>query len=132
MQKLEAVERARIVMTEAIDWPDWQWLFQKDKVRALADLASKAFETANREARDSWTGELKQAYAGRTGVEANQIREADEEAARVTLEAETMFAEAEARLNAMMARDAARKALQSFDLREKALEAAQAAGKAAK
>jgi hypothetical protein len=41
-----------------------------------------------------------------------------------------MFAEAERRMSAAMARDAARKTLESYDLREKAIRKAEAAGRA--
>jgi len=127
MQKLDAVERARAVMTEAMEWPDWMWLFEKAKVREAADLAAETFESANREARNSWSDDFKRAYA--EGADAHLIKEADDQAARVTKEAETMFAEAEKRFNAALAREAARKALESFDLRETALAIAQSAGK---
>ena len=122
MEKLEAVERARALMTEAIDWPDWKWLFDKARVREAADLAAQAFERANNEARSGRSGDF-------TSAHWELISVAEREAVRVTREAEEMFAEAEKRLNAAMAREAAHKALESFELREQALTMALSAGR---
>jgi len=109
-------------MTEALSWPDWKWLFDKANVRDAADRAAEALEAANQSARKSWSDELKNSTV------AEQVQEADAMAAKITRDAEAMFEEAEKRLNASLAREAAQKALESFDLREKALAMAEAAG----
>lgn len=121
MQKLVAVEYARAIMTEAIAWPDWKWLFDKARVREAADRAAEAFEMANRQARSLWR-ELE-------GGDAERMQQAQGIAAEVTKEAEEMFAAAERQLNAGLAREAANRALQSFDLREQALEMARSLGR---
>ena len=37
MHKLPAVEDARAVMTEGINWSAWRWLIEKRRVREIAD-----------------------------------------------------------------------------------------------
>jgi len=61
-----------------------------------------------------------------------QVKEADEAALQVTDEAEAMFAEAERSMNGGMAREAAQKALDSYDLRQKAIGKAESARRASR
>lgn len=159
MQKLEVVEKARALMTEGQGWPVWRWLFEKGTVREAADRATEALEAANKKVKSSWSDDLKKAYAesmAQAALERNpratkqyerakqeaqdvdpkvkqvakRVREADEEALRATTDAEAMFAEAEKRLSVSVAREAAQKALDSYDLREKAIRKAEAARRA--
>jgi hypothetical protein len=58
---------------------------------------------------------------------AKRAKKADDRAQRATLQAEQMFDEAERSFSADMARDAARKALESYDLREAAIRESEAA-----
>ena len=58
---------------------------------------------------------------------AKRVKEADEEAEAARLDAEDTFDVAERKLSAGLAREGARKALQSWDLRESAIRKAEAA-----
>jgi hypothetical protein len=156
MQKLEAVEIARALMDEGQGWSVWRWLFEKGRVRKAADRATEALAEANDKVKSSWSDDLKKAYAellaeaavegnaraarkyekakqeaqnvdGKVKLAAKRVKEADDEAHRATMDAEEMFAEAEKRMSASMAREAARKALDSYDLRERAIRKAEAA-----
>jgi hypothetical protein len=94
-------------MTEGQEWGVWKWLTEKRRVREAADRATEAL----REAREKAGGR-------RTA--------ADAEAQKATDDAEVMFAEAERKMSASLAREAAKKALESYDLREKAIRKAEA------
>ena len=143
MQKLDAVEKARALMTEGKEWGAFTWLFEKGRVREAADLATEALAEANQKVKSSWSGELKRAYAelesnaevqtGNSKIHeaARRVKEADDEAYRTTMEAEELFAEAERRMNSDMACQAAQKALDSYDLRESAIRKAEAARRVA-
>lgn len=152
MRKLPAVEDARAVMTEAMDWSVWRWLLEKGRVREIADRATAALDRADKRAKAGWCDELKQAYnelleegrpkrnrgngraasAGNGAVFevrllAEQIKRADDQAERVRLDAEDTFSEADRTMNTSLAREGARKALRTYDLREKAIAQSEAA-----
>jgi hypothetical protein len=158
MQKLIPVEEARALMTEAQNWSVWRWLTEKRRVRGVADRATEALAQANRRVKDSWSEELLKAYdelvqeeafevdhgskakweAAREAAQgidpkiktaARKVKESDDEALDATMDAEDMFEEAERRMSSRMAKEAARKALESYDLREKAIRKAEAAGR---
>ena len=158
MQKLIPVEEARALMTEAQNWSVWRWLTDKRRVRGIADRATEALERANQMVKGSWSDDLRKAYdelietealeddpgdrrkweAARKAAQtvdpkikatAKKVKEADDEGLDATMDAEDMFAEAERRMSAGMAREAAQKALESYDLREKAIRKAEAAGR---
>ncbi len=152
MRKLPAVEEARAVMTEAMDWSVWRWMLEKPHVRQVADRATAALDRADRQAKASWKDDLKIAYnelieherktahrrqaspepqdgvAAEIRLLARQIKEADDKAERVRLDAEDTFDEAERRMSVSMAREGARKALRTYDLRENAIRKSEAAG----
>lgn len=152
MHKLPAVEDARAVMTEGLDWSAWRWLIEKRRVREIADRATAALDRAEKRVKANWPEELTAAYAQlvredrhskRTNdpakaehlqnidpevkVLATRIKEADEKAERCRLAAEATFDEAEQRFSAEMARQGAGKALRTYDLREAAIRQAEAA-----
>ncbi|MBZ5597142.1 MAG: hypothetical protein LAN83_02365 [Acidobacteriia bacterium] len=153
MRKLPAVEAARAVMTEAMDWSVWRWLLEKSKVREIADRATAALDRADRKAKAAWSDELKKAYSelanGGAGLKRNgggratpedcdsvrpeirvtakRIKQADDRAERVRLDAEDTFDEAEQQMSTSLAREGARKALLTYDLREKAIARSEAA-----
>ncbi len=160
MHKIPEVENAWAIMNEASDWGVWRWLTEKKRVREAADRATAALAEANRKVKQAWSEELKKAYAeseaeaaaesdpkmrrryqkakedardvdAKVKAAAKRVKEADDEAARATDDAENTFAEAESRLSSSMAREGTRKALESYDLREKAIRRAEAAAKAA-
>lgn len=154
MRKLPAVEDARAIMTEAMDWSVWRWLLEKGRVREVADRATAALDRADKRAKAAWSDELKNAYrelanqdarlkrnhdGGRGAPEdcdrvrpeirltAKRIKQADDQAERARLDAEDTFDEAEQQMNTSLAREGARKALRTYDLREKAIAESEAA-----
>ena len=60
------------------------------------------------------------------------VKEADDTAETKRLDAEDAFDEAERRMSTAMAREGARKALETYDLHEKAIRKAEAAARSAK
>jgi hypothetical protein len=150
MRKLPAVEDARALMTEALEWSLWRWLADKGRVRAAADEAVAALSACEENVKAAWPDELKQAYeslmAQQSGRRrktkpvlealdpamleaARRAKEAFDVAEQVRLEAEDTFAQAERRLSTSMAKEGAQKALESWDLREKAIRTAETVGR---
>ena len=142
MHKLAAVEEAKTLMNEAKDWGVWHWLTEKRKVRAAADAANEALAELEKQVKAGWDDELKQAWralGSKNGkphhaapeVEAAlaRIKEMDEEAESVRLDAEATFDEAERRMSTSLACEGAQKAIDAWVLREKAIRKAEAAGK---
>ena len=153
MKKLEAVEDARVIMTQGMEWGVFKWLMEKPKVRKIADRATDALNTAEDKVKATWPDDLKRAYNhlatrpdepskkktanGESAkfdadllVVAKRIYDADEETERMRLDAEDTFAEGERKLSVAMARDGARKALATYDLHESAIRKAEAAARA--
>lgn len=155
MHKPVAVEEATSLMNQAKDWSVWRWLLEKGRVRAAADRAVDALGEAEKKVKASWSDDQKKAYreleaqdAFRKNSRANQrhekakeeaknvssqikeavekVKEADDEAEVARLDAEDTFAEAERQLSASMAREGARKAIHSWELRMKAIRKAEA------
>ena len=158
MHKLVPVEDARALMTEAQRWSVWRWLTEKKKVRAIADKATAALNQENENVKCSWSDDVNRAYNeviaeaslngdpttkrayekakkeamgidAKVKTAARRAKEADDAGYHATMEAEDMFAEAERRMSASMARDAAQKALESYDLREAAIRKSEAAAR---
>lgn len=158
MHKLPEVEEAREVMTQGAQWGIWKWLTEKPRVRRIADRATEALARVNAEVKETWSDELTAAYAelvaeaeldsdpgakkkhekakkAAEGIDpkikaaAKRVKEADDEAARVTQEAEDAFDLADRRLSASMARDATKIALESYDLRESAIRKSEVAAR---
>ena len=155
MKKLEAVENARAIMTQGMEWGMFKWLMEKPKVRRIADLATAALNGAEDKVKATWSDDLKRAYnhlatqdgnagkgkkAGKAkdspkGIDpevlaiARGVFEADEETETMRLDAEDTFAEGERKLSVAMAREGAGKALATYDLHEKAIRKAEAAAK---
>jgi len=158
MHKLIEVEEAKVLMNEAKNWGVWRWLWEKSKVRATADRAVDALAEAERKVKASWSDDLQKAYrevealvslngnlkSKRRYEKAQQeakdidpeikraverVKEADDTAERARLDAEATFDEAERRLDTDMAREGAQKAIDSWELREKAIRRAEAAGR---
>jgi hypothetical protein len=151
MRKLAAVEEARAVMKEGTEWGLWRWLLEKGRVREIADRATAALDEADMHVKAGWSDDLKRAYqelvdqenrkrvrrqandpspetaniAPEVRLAAKRVKEADDEAERVRLDAEDTFDEAERRMSTELAREGARKALQTYDLRETAIRRAE-------
>jgi hypothetical protein len=154
MRKLPAVEEAREVMTAGMQWGVWKWLLEKKRVRQIADRATEALNQAEMKVKAAWTEEYKSAYdvlldeeqkskttRGRKGGPAidpeilsmvRGVKEADDVAETKRLDAEDTFDEAERRLSTDMAREGARKALETYDLHEAAIRKAEAAARVGK
>ena len=155
MKKLEAVEEARAVMTQGLEWGVFKWLLEKPKVRKIADRATDALNESEDKVKATWNDDLKRAYnflatqngdaeRGRKGGKgkgdskaidlellaiARRVFEADEETERMRLDAEDTFAEGERKLSVGMAREGARKALATYDLHEAAIRKAEVAAR---
>lgn len=85
-----------------------------------ASRARKKYEKAKEEAQEV-PAEIKLAV--------QRVKEADDEAEEARLDAEGTFDEAERRLSAGMAREGARKAIESWELREKSIRKAEGVGR---
>jgi hypothetical protein len=154
MKKLEAVEESRAIMTAGKEWGVFKWLMEKRKVRIIADKATAALNDAEDKVKATWSDELKRAYnylatrdsdegKGKKGAKAKEdakfdpeilaiaqkVLEADEETETMRLDAEDTFAEGERQMSTSMAREGAGKALETYDLHEKAIRKAEAAAK---
>jgi hypothetical protein len=150
MRKL-AVEEARAVMTEGTEWGVWKWLLEKGRVQEIADRATAALDSADRRVKAAWSDELKTVYkelveqekpkrgrrqedpaaaniAPEVRLTAKRVKQAYDEGQRARVDAEDTFEEAERRMSTALAREGARKALESYDLREHAIRKAEAAG----
>ena len=146
MRKLPEVEEAKTLMTEAMDWSVFTWLFNKGRVREAADRANAALDKLNRAVKARWSGDLKAAHreltarAGKRNVEpppdtvtaeirlvVKKVKEADDAARRARSDAEDTFDDAERQLNTGLAREGCRKAIRQWELDEKAIRLAEAA-----
>lgn len=151
MRKLAAVEEARAVMTEGMEWGLFRWLLEKGRVQEVADRATAALAEADKKAKASWSDDLKIAYkelvdqekrkrarrqerdpeshniAPEVRLTAKKVKEAYDEGQRARVDAEDTFDEAERRMSTELARIGCRKALDSYDLREHAIRLAETA-----
>jgi len=150
MRKLEEVQEARALMTEAMDWSVFRWLFEKSRVREIADQANAALDASERAVKARWSGEVRAAYKNLTAKSSKaarkgqkdpkpeqtldpailalieKVRHADAAAEQAHLDAENTFDEAERQLNTAMAREGCNKAIHSWTLHEKAIRKAEA------
>jgi hypothetical protein len=145
MQKLPEVEEAKALMTEAMDWSVFTWLFQKRRVRETADRANAALDALNLAVKQRWPAETKTAYRHLSGGSrrkgngaasshmdeetralVEQVKVADDLAHRARMTAEDTFDEAERQLNTNLAREGCRQAIHSWELHEKAIRKAEA------
>ena len=149
MEKLEAVENARKLMLEAREWPVWTWLSEKSRLRDAAKQADGAFDELEKKIKQSWSEELKRAYRELEDADpdhehseeldrsieispeiralAKEIKVAHDAANQARVRAEDTFAVAESRLNISMALDGTAQAIESWELKEKAIQKAEAA-----
>ncbi len=148
MRKLPEVEEAKALMTEAMDWSVFTWLFQKNKVREVADAANAALDKLNKAIKSHWSDEIRAAYKAASRQDANRdagwhaeseiqqfikkVRSADEAARRARQDAEDTFDEAERHLDTALAREGCRKALYQWELDIKAIRCAEATPTSAK
>ena len=134
-------------MTEATSWSVMKWLREKKRVRKTADQANAALDQLDRETKKRWPEDLRAAYgvladqaAANNGHKktsrqaadskalqmARPMKEADDEAWRARMDAEKTFDDAEKQLSTSLAREGCRKAIESWDLHEKAIRKAEA------
>ena len=138
MRKLTEVEEAKALMTEATEWSVMKWLREKKRVRKAADRANDALDELSEQTKLLWPDELRAAYGALAqntsrGNQAEaqipnavkQVKRADDEAFRAHLDAESTFDEAERQLSTRMAREGCRKAINSWELHEKAIRLAE-------
>jgi phosphate uptake regulator len=154
MKKLPAVANARAIMTEGTEWGVWKWLTEKQRVRTIADQARSALDDLEMKVKLTWSDELKLAYnqlvtengnakrprrvaksAGKSkaaGADSKilaavkRIKEAEDDAYNAHEDAEDLFAGAERKMSTSLAREAAGKALEAYDLHEAAIRKAEA------
>ena len=146
VKKLTEVEEAKDLMTEAMDWSVFTWLFQKSKVREVADLANEALDKLNRATKTRWNDEIKAAYKALSAktrskgdpIDADiqafvkKVKDADDAAREARKDAEDTFAEAERQMNTGMAKEGCRKAIHQWELDAKAIRCAEAVPASAK
>jgi hypothetical protein len=145
MRRLPEVEEAKALMTEAMDWSLFRWLFEKRRVRETADRANAALDKLNEAVKARWRNDVRAAYTqlttkGRRASEAastttdreirnfaKKVKEANDVARRARTDAEHTFDAAERQMNTTLAREGCKKAIHQWELDEKAIRAAQAA-----
>lgn len=151
MKKLAEVEDAKALMKEAMEWSMFKWLWEKSRVRRVADEANVALDNLNRTTKRKWSEEAKQAYrhleaekdhpkrngkqqasnAPGAGGDAElvarlrRVKDADEKAHAARMQAEETFDNAEKQLSTGMAVEGCRQAIHSWNLHEKALREAE-------
>jgi hypothetical protein len=149
MRKLPAVEDARAIMKQGMEWGAWKWLLEKKRVRGIADQARAALDELEMKVKLGWSDDLKITYnhlvaengnakrSRQQAKDAKQVRipdtdpkvltaakalkEADDDAYNAHEDAEDLFAEAEKKMSTNMAREAAGKALVAYDRHEAAI-----------
>lgn len=142
MRKLPEVEEAKALMTEAMAWSVFTWLFRKSMVREAADAANAAVDKLNKATKSQWSNEIKTAYKGLSRNDpkvdphspadsdiqqfVQKVKHADDVARRAREEAEETFAEAERQMNTDLAREGCRKALHQWELDLKTIRCAEA------
>jgi hypothetical protein len=150
MRKLPEVQEAKELMNEALDWSMFTWLFEKSRVREIADRANDALDRLERSVKARWSDELKAAareLSGKSGgterqqkgqqspatadpqikVRVEKVKEAHDTARRARMDAEETFDEAERLKSTSLAREGCKKAIHSWELHEKAIRKAEAA-----
>jgi hypothetical protein len=146
LREVREVEEAKSLMTEAMDWSVFTWLFQRNRVRETADRANAALDKLNRNVKSRWSSEMKAAYReltakrgshelGEPGPETidheirlfvKKVKDADDAARRARTDAEDTFDEAERQLNTDLAREGCKKAIHQWELDERAIRRAEA------
>jgi hypothetical protein len=158
MHKLIAVEEAKALMSEAMDWSVWGWLTEKRKLRVTADRAWEALDQAEEKVRAGWREDLRKAWReleAEAALEANprakrqyekaredasdvdpevklaakKLKEADAEAYALRMQAEETFDEADRRMSTSMACEGARQAIDAWETREKFLRKMESLGR---
>lgn len=150
MRKLADVEEAKALMTEAMDWSVFTWLWQKSRVREAADRANAALDELNKKVKARWRDDLKSAHKNHKQAAAeavkdrasadpdpppavtpeivaflDEVKHADRKAHRARMDAEKAFDEAEKLLSTSLAIEGCKKAIRSWELHEAAIRLAE-------
>jgi len=148
MRKLPEVVEAKELMTEAVEWSTFTWMFQKTKVRETADVANAALDKMTKHVKSRWSEDVRTAYkeasakaeknSGRSpkgkpaaksaeDIDAiiEKVKAADAAAHRARSDAEETFDQAERQLNLDLAREGCKKAIHAWELHEKAIRLAE-------
>ena len=146
MEKLPAVDNAKALMNDATAWSVLKWLREKKAVRRSADEANAALDQMNCLVKQRWPAAVKAAYEmladqskhtlnshARSELASDpqvilavkKVKAADESAHRARMDAEETFDLAEKQLSTALAREGCRKAIQSWELHEKAIRLAE-------
>jgi len=147
MERIPEVEAAKALMNEAVSWSVMKWLREKKRVRKTADQANAALDQLNQAVKNRWPDAVRVAYktlvpqgAGiatvpvqstqpidqQSNLSAKKVKEADDVAYRARMDAEETFDTAERQLSTRLAREGCRKAIQSWELHERAIKKAEA------
>jgi len=155
MQRLAVVEEAKELMNEARNWSVWRWLLEKKRARAAADRANEALDNLAKKVRASWEDDLRKVYReleaqdsftnnprtkrqyekakeearhvdAKTRLTVERVKQADDEAWNARMDAEQIFEDAERQMSAGLARQGAARAIECWELREKAIRKAEA------
>lgn len=158
MRKLVPVEQAKSLMREAVDWSLWGWLTRKRELRTTADSAWEALEALEQEVKVAWSDDLKLAYrevelsiavngdakvrrqlekakqearevAAEVKAAVRKLKEAEEEAHALHLQAEDTFDQADRRMSTAMACEGAQQAIEAWEAREKVIRKAESLGR---
>lgn len=158
MQKLIEVEEAKRILNEGKEWSIWGWLFEKSKVRRMANAGTAAHFELEKKVKAGWSDDLRKAYREAEAqaaldhnprakrqyekakeeaadvdpalkLAAARVKEADDQYEAARVDAEATFELAEKRLSGSLAREAAEKAIHAYDLHDKAIRKAEAAAR---
>jgi hypothetical protein len=158
MEKLIAVEEAKRLLNEGKDWSLWRWLIEKKRVREATDVATAAHFELEKKVKAGWSDALKKAYReleAQAAADGNpsarrkyekakedakevcpavklaawRVKDADDKYSAARTDAEATFDEAEKRMSGALAREGAQKAIDAYNLREKAIRRAEEAGR---
>jgi hypothetical protein len=145
MKKIPEVVEAKAIMTEAQNWGIWRWLTEKRKVRLAADACNDALSRAEKNVIASWPDDMRSAYEQVSAGEKSKargkkldpdlvdavrkIKDAFDDAERVRLDAEDIFDRADRALSTSMAKDGTFRAIEAWEMRERAIKRAESAAK---
>ncbi|HXX16993.1 MAG TPA: hypothetical protein VEJ47_18980 [Candidatus Eremiobacteraceae bacterium] len=142
MKELPEVRDAKELMNQAMDWSSFRWLFEKSRVREIADRANAALDRLNRNIKARWSSEAKELYKELSASKSaprehensdeatsprelaaflQKVIEADEAARKARRNAEDTFDEAERQMSTTLAKEGCKKAIRSWELHEKAI-----------
>jgi len=137
MHKLDPVEEAKSLFSEAKNWSVWRWLIEKKRARTTADTAWEALEACEERVKAGWHEEWREAYGHprsknfaalpadvKTALET--LHKNDRAAQQARDAAEAQFDEADRRMSTKMACIGAQMAIDAWELRDRVIREAEA------